>query len=146
VTTNRIRPSSSLVDIAGALSQERMQRAGRKSAPNSNTAPGLAQNHDIQILSRRLGDLTKDVNLEDMHAVLQVRESVVREVLLWEFGGDFRIESQLSRLQADKSIALLEVYQREITIVFGTYLIPPIRRAVFRIRKVGLNSIATRYG
>jgi hypothetical protein len=116
VTTNRIRPSSSLVDIAGALSQERMQRAGRKSAPNSNTAPGLAQNHDIQILSRRLGDLTKDVNLEDMHAVLQVRESVVREVLLWEFGGDFRIESQLSPMvkAIEKAMDATPAFQKRL--------------------------------
>jgi hypothetical protein len=48
------------------------------------------------MLRQRLGDLTKDVNLEDMHAVLKVRESVVREVLLWEFGEEFRTDSQFS--------------------------------------------------
>lgn len=97
MTTNRVRSSSSPIDLTSAFSQERTKSAkdSLKSKPSPNVPFRSFPSLDVHI-RQRLSDLTKDVNLADAHDLLQVRENVVREVLLWEFGDDFRFDSQFS--------------------------------------------------
>jgi hypothetical protein len=44
----------------------------------------------IAHLRQRLGSLVAHVDLADEDSVRQVREPILKEVLLWEFGEDFR--------------------------------------------------------
>jgi hypothetical protein len=92
---NRITPSSSLLETLRALALERTQdtRQAGKAAPKAKQKAVTAK-HDVQALRRRLHDLAADADLADEQSMLQARNHTLREILLWEFGGDFRTDSQ----------------------------------------------------
>lgn len=95
---NRITPSSSLLEALRALALERSQDASRsgktgKSAPKDKKN-AVAGKHDVQALRRRLHELAADADLSDKQSLLQARNHTLREILLWEFGADFRTDSQ----------------------------------------------------
>jgi hypothetical protein len=96
--TDRITPSSSLLETLRALARERTQEAQRgttaeKNTPKDGQIPVTAK-HDVQRLRRRLRDLATETDLSDTQSMQQARSQALREILLWEFGGDFRTDSQ----------------------------------------------------
>jgi hypothetical protein len=95
---NRITPSSSLLETLRALALERTQdtpRSGNTSKPGpKNPSKAVNAKHDVQALRRRLHDLAAHADLANEQSMLQARNHALREILLWEFGGDFRTDSQ----------------------------------------------------
>jgi hypothetical protein len=98
MATNRISPSSSLVEALRALARERTgdtPRSTQPGQPDPNDKPRpVAAKHDVQALRQRLRDVATQVDLTDAQSMLQARSHTLREILLWEFGSDFRTDSQ----------------------------------------------------
>jgi hypothetical protein len=98
MTTRRISPSSTLVETLRALALERANGAQRSNHtkqpdPGGEQAPAVPK-HDVQALRQRLSDLAAQVDPSNVESALATRNRMVREVLLWEFGSDFRNDSQ----------------------------------------------------
>ena len=89
---DRITPGSSLLETMRALAQG---KAGSATAPAAATsvkndpAPVIAR-HSTAQLRQRLRALLADTDPDDDDAMQSVRQPVLREIILWEFGGDFR--------------------------------------------------------
>lgn len=98
MSTDRISPSSSLVETLRALARERTQDARRSTPPGkpdpSDPQKPVAAKHDVQSLRQRLHSLATETDIANEQSMLQARTQVVREILLWEFGNDFRNDSQ----------------------------------------------------
>jgi hypothetical protein len=98
MSTNRISPSSSLVETLRTLARERTREADRDlstggTGSNENPSP-IEAKHQAAVLRRRLRDLVTGIDYKDPESVAHVRDTAVREILLWEFGSDFRKDSQ----------------------------------------------------
>jgi hypothetical protein len=98
MATNRITRSSSLLEALRALALQRASETQRNTR-TSHTDPGdnrsaVAARHDVQALRKQLKDLVAHTDLSDVQAMLHVREHALREILLWEFGSDFRTDPQ----------------------------------------------------
>ena len=95
---DRISSSSSLIETMRALARDRARAAGRDSSiagpdsPPTEASPPIA--HSIAELRQRLHALVAHVNVDDAQSLVDVRKPALREILLWEFGGDFRKDSQ----------------------------------------------------
>jgi hypothetical protein len=98
MVSNRITPSSSLLETLRALALERThdtQRNAQAGKPNrKDPQKAVTAKHEVQVLRRRLHDLAADIDLNDAPSLLQARNDTLREILLWEFGSDFRTDSQ----------------------------------------------------
>lgn len=98
MVTNRITPSSSLLETLRALARERTNDAQRSTQTSQSDPSGkqkpVTPKHDVQALRRRLRDLATQADLTDTQSTQQARNHAVREILLWEFGSDFRTDSQ----------------------------------------------------
>lgn len=98
MSTDRISPSSSLVETLRALARERTQDTRRSGPPGkpdpSDPKKPVSAKHDVQALRQRLHSLATDTDISSEPSMLQARTQVVREILLWEFGNDFRNDSQ----------------------------------------------------
>jgi hypothetical protein len=98
MSTNRITPSSSLLETLRALARQRTQDASRGNPPNrperNDGQHPVLPKHDVQALRQRLHHLASETDPANTQSMLQAREHVVREILLWEFGSDFRTDSQ----------------------------------------------------
>lgn len=96
--TNRITRSSSLVEALRALALQRGSETPRN-RQTSQTDPGdnrpaITPQHDAQALRKQLKELAANADLSNMQTMLHVREHALREVLLWEFGSDFRTDPE----------------------------------------------------
>ena len=89
--TNRITPSSSLIETLRLLAKDRTREGS--GAAQKKLAMEEAR-HDVQALRQQLRALATDVDTTDERAMRQLRNNTVREILLWEFGNDFRTDSQ----------------------------------------------------
>ena len=95
---DRISSSSSLIETMRALARDRARSAGPGSSvaePDSpSTEPHTPTAHSIAELRQRLHTLVAHVDVQDAKSLAGVREPALREILLWEFGSDFRKDSQ----------------------------------------------------
>jgi len=89
VSTDRVSSSSSLLDLARALGISRKKRAGAAKTRSGSAQPA-ARAHDSTILRKQLIDLLYGIDPNDDAAVETIRRPVLQEILLWEFGSDFR--------------------------------------------------------
>jgi hypothetical protein len=71
-------------------------RRGETAGTESSTGefPASAGTRQAGELRRRLRELARQVNVADPHSLADARVPVLREILLWEFGSDFRSDSQ----------------------------------------------------
>ncbi|MDE3073218.1 MAG: hypothetical protein KGJ63_10830 [Pseudomonadota bacterium] len=99
MSTDRISSSSALIETMRAMARDRAagtQRGGKTPAvgpsPDKTAAPASA--HPIGELRRRLRELAAGVDVDDTQSVLDARAPALREILLWEFGSDFRQDAQ----------------------------------------------------
>ncbi|MEO7065614.1 MAG: hypothetical protein ABI114_01785 [Rhodanobacter sp.] len=97
--TDRISPPSSLIDSMRAIARDRAAAAkrGGNSAvigPPSGTPPAPKNVHQIGELRQRLRALALRINVDDAQSLASARAPALREILLWEFGNDFRKDSQ----------------------------------------------------
>jgi hypothetical protein len=98
--TDPISSSSSIIETMRALARDRAGGATRndKAAP-ANTATsgkeaGLTPAKRSKALRQRVSALAAGVDTNNPVSLASAREPVLREILLWEFGSDFRKDSQ----------------------------------------------------
>ena len=95
--TDRISPSSSLLETLRALARDRARGVGANTgiaAKESAGKPPKSVPHSVDELRQRLHTLVAHVDVADAQSLADAREPALREVLLWEFGSDFRKDSQ----------------------------------------------------
>jgi hypothetical protein len=97
--TDRVSPSSSLIETMRAIARDSASVAchGGKThaanpSPGESSAPANAR--QIGQLQSRLRELARKVDIADPRSLAEARAPALREILLWEFGGDFRNDSQ----------------------------------------------------
>ncbi|HEY9131821.1 MAG TPA: hypothetical protein VIM98_08715 [Dyella sp.] len=95
MSADRISPSSSLAETLRALARDRI-RDGHKieGKPSETSHPRVEKQDGIEPLRQRLRELAHNIDVNNPDAVAGIRDSALREILLWEFGGDFRKDSQ----------------------------------------------------
>ena len=95
---DRISSSSSLIETMRALARDRARGANRDSGIAGTDLPPVEPHvptpHSIEELRQRLHTLVAHVNVGDAQSLADAREPALREILLWEFGSDFRNDSQ----------------------------------------------------
>lgn len=89
--TDRVTPSSSMLEWVRALGLARKGHVGKGTGarPTRPQDPVVAA-HDLGVLRKRLADLVGTVDPADAEAVAALRGSLLQEIVLWEFGSDFR--------------------------------------------------------
>lgn len=96
---DRIPPSSSLLETMRTLASDRT-RGTSESAPVA--AKGALQPaepaHTLGALRQRLQPLLAQVDLTDAQSLASARAPALHEILLWEFGPDFRRDPQFQPL------------------------------------------------
>ena len=96
---DRISSSSSLIETMRALARDRARgTSGDSGIAKTDSAPTKQPHipavHSVEELRRRLHALVAHVNVADAQSLASAREPALREILLWEFGSDFRKDSQ----------------------------------------------------
>jgi hypothetical protein len=95
--TDRISSSSSLLETLRALARDRARGVGTHSGVAAKESAGELPRpvpHSVDELRQRLHTLVSHVDVADAKSLAEAREPALREILLWEFGSDFRKDSQ----------------------------------------------------
>jgi|SRR6185312_3251452 len=96
--TDRISSSSSMIEIMRALARDKAagtRRGEAKSTAGPSAEPTApADTRQPAELRRRLHELARQVDTNNPQSLAEARVPALREILLWEFGGDFRKDSQ----------------------------------------------------
>ena len=97
--TDRISSSSSLIETMRAIARDRAtsaQRGGKTPVVGSSSGETAAATGTRQIgeLRQRLHQLATKVDIDDRQSLADARAPALCEILLWEFGSDFRKDSQ----------------------------------------------------
>ncbi len=93
--TDRISPSAPLVETLRALARERTGKTGKTGTDSATQQRGVvATPRSTEELRRRLAAVVESVDSNDPEALARSREPALREILLWEFGAEFRTDSQ----------------------------------------------------
>ncbi|ULU23696.1 hypothetical protein [Dyella terrae] len=97
--TDRITPGSSLLETMRALAQGKAKSTGSSATASPTLLTGknqaaITQTHSIEQLRQRLRTLLANVDPDDSDSTSRVREPTLREIILWEFGGEFRQNTQ----------------------------------------------------
>ncbi|MGO4502598.1 MULTISPECIES: hypothetical protein [unclassified Dyella] len=89
---DRITPGSSLLETMRALAQGKAgSTTGSAAAPSvKNDRTPTISRHSTAQLRQRLRALLADVDPDDDEAMRAVQQPALREIILWEFGSDFR--------------------------------------------------------
>jgi hypothetical protein len=121
MSTDRISPSSQLAETLRALARDRTREAqGDKAvagSPAKNDHPRVEGKPSIEQLKMRLRDLARTVDTNNPQSIATIRDSALQEILLWEFGSDFRKDSQfISMIEAiGRSMDTNTEYGRQFT-------------------------------
>lgn len=97
--TDRVSPGSSLLETMRTLAQDKAKSAGSSATASPTMLTGkdqatTTQPHPIEPLRQRLRGLLANVDPDDDDSTGRVRETTLREIILWEFGSDFRQNTQ----------------------------------------------------
>lgn len=104
---DRIPPSSSLLETMRALARGRAGRAGGSVPTRAAGASRPAEPpHSLGALRQRLQPLLAHVDVADSQAIARARAPALHEILLWEFGPDFRGDPQFQSLTESISGAM----------------------------------------
>lgn len=93
--TDRINPGASLLEAMRAMALDKARKRDPSSAaasidPAKNESTGPSRTGGATELRQRLRTLLAPVDPDDDEAINRIREPALREVILWEFGDDFR--------------------------------------------------------
>jgi hypothetical protein len=96
---DRISSSSSLIETMRAIARDRAagtQRGSKTPVVSSSSGETAATTGTRQIgeLRQRLRELATQVDIDDSQSLADARAPALREILLWEFGSDFRKDAQ----------------------------------------------------
>jgi len=93
--TDRITRPTSPIETIRALARERTARAtGSTSAAEQGRPAAPIEQRSLEDLRGRLRQIFERVDTHDPQSLISVREPVLREILLWEFGSDFRQDAE----------------------------------------------------
>lgn len=93
--TDRITRPTSPIETIRALARERTARATGSTSPAEQSRPGApVEQRSLEDLRGRLRQIFERVDTHDPQSLISVREPVLREILLWEFGSDFRQDAE----------------------------------------------------
>ena len=93
--TDRITRPTSPIETIRALARERTARAtGSTSAAEQSRPAAPIERRSLEDLRGRLRQIFERVDTHDPQSLISVREPVLREILLWEFGSDFRQDAE----------------------------------------------------
>jgi len=92
--TNRISSSSTLVETLQAIARERP--AGIRQGSGTKPSINVTARHDVAALRQRLRNVVADTDADNAESVVNARNTAVCEILLWEFGSEFRNDSQFA--------------------------------------------------
>lgn len=93
--TDRITRPTSPIETIRALARERTARAtGSTSAAEQGRPAAPIERRSLEDLRGRLRQIFERVDTHDPQSLISVREPVLREILLWEFGSDFRQDAE----------------------------------------------------
>lgn len=96
---DRIPPSPSLLETMRALARGRTRRAGGSAPIAATSTPQPTEPvHSLDALRQRLQPLLAQVDLSDAQSVAGAKAPALHEILLWEFGPDFRRDPQFQSL------------------------------------------------
>jgi len=117
---DRISSPSSLAETLRALARDQVRGAdGSKIDSNASDVahPRVEAQQGIEPLRRRLRALVRDTDINDPQAIAAIRDHALREILLWEFGGDFRKDSQFQPMveALGKALEIDETYRQRFT-------------------------------
>src|SRR5690242_19862559 len=99
VSTDRISPSASMLDLIRALGAARGKRSEKaRSIQSSLPKERAAAAHDLNVLRRQLAMLLKAIDPDDEQAVLAMRRRLLQEIALWEFGSDFHQDPEFGSM------------------------------------------------
>lgn len=81
-----------MLELVKALSTSRRKRVDKDTADRANTtaSSSATQRHDLKILRSQLTNLVAPVDVDDPAMIVRVRRPLLRAIVLWEFGSDFR--------------------------------------------------------
>jgi len=99
MSTDRISSSPSLIETMRTIARDRASgthRGGRipTTDPSTGEPPESVGTRQIGELRLRLRELALQVDTADPQSLARARTPALREILLWEFGDDFRSDSQ----------------------------------------------------
>jgi hypothetical protein len=93
--TDRITRPTSPIETIRALARERTARAtGSTSAAEQGRPAAPIERRSLEDLRGRLRQIFERVDTHDPQSLISIREPVLREILLWEFGSDFRQDAE----------------------------------------------------
>ncbi len=106
MATGRIPPAGSLLETMRAIARDKAKATMRKgSSPGTDDVRGAGNVKTIADLRSKLQHALADVDTSDEQSMHDAREPALREILLWEFGSDFRQDAQfLPIVDAVKSV------------------------------------------
>lgn len=97
VGTDRISPSTSMLELVRALGVAWGGSAGKARSPQSaSQRSGTAAAHDLTVLRQRLAALLASTDPDDEQAAAGIRRPLLQEIVLWEFGSDFRRDPEFA--------------------------------------------------
>lgn len=96
-----------MLDLVRALDLSRKRRAGSggQTPPRSSGEPA-SPTHDLGALRRRLMALISPINATDEAALRAIRRPLLQEIILWEFGSDFRQHPEFAGMVEEVDQAL----------------------------------------
>jgi hypothetical protein len=109
---DKLGSAAGILAILRAEMSQRGERARQRPTKQADLlAPAGKRRGDVQVLRAQLAEIVKSVDARDGEAVRQARPQVVRAILLWEFGPEFRehpdwqpiLESIVRTLEAQPS-------------------------------------------
>ena len=93
--TDRITRPTSPIETIRALARERTARASSSTSTAEQGRPSAPiERRSLEDLRGRLRQIFERVDTHDPQSLISAREPVLREILLWEFGSDFRQDAE----------------------------------------------------
>jgi hypothetical protein len=111
MSSDRITPGSSLLELMRALARDKAKGAASSTSTGATSSstpelPTLPGEGSIKELRQSLRRLLVDVDVTDKASLSNASEPVLREIMLWEFGTDFRQSSNFQPVIASIKQAL----------------------------------------
>lgn len=96
-----------MLELVRALDLSRKRRAGSGGqAPSRSPGEPASPTHDLGALRRRLTALVIPINATDETALRAIRRPLLQEIILWEFGSDFRQHPEFAGMVEEVDHAL----------------------------------------
>ncbi|MGN6313880.1 MAG: hypothetical protein ACTHMO_09000, partial [Rhodanobacteraceae bacterium] len=91
MSTGRISSSSSMLELVRALSSSQGASAPKRAATGEIMAQEAGgRTRDLLALRQKLAAMAAALNVDDEQELAKARRPVLQEIVLWEFGADFR--------------------------------------------------------